>query len=358
MKVACVLTSLCLTVVLSMVVPGHGTPDPAQKQRDRREFDEIWSHRFHHFIPRRVPLSHHELIPAENRASVVPCEDLSWCYNNDDEILCIGRGTFGEVLQGRYGEFDVAVKVFPSVSSRGELNGFTNELTMFMTLARLQNVIPFVGFTLLRDRRPAIVMSLASRGCLRRMLKKRSVPLSTRLEWAADACDAIAEMHSNGYAHGDVKTGNILIGYNGDGLDPQGFIADLGAACKVEDKSRFWRSHMTCTVNYAAPEQLALTVGKSDPWDEACDTWSLGAVAISSILQKEWTPFPGNQPDAQASYYEHVCVKKNRPTLPPGKVSDTLDMVINQCLSFIPSQRPPAKLLSIALRREATLPGH
>lgn len=41
MKVACVLTSLCLTVVVSMVVPGHGTPDPAQKQRDRREFDEV-----------------------------------------------------------------------------------------------------------------------------------------------------------------------------------------------------------------------------------------------------------------------------------------------------------------------------
>ncbi|MGH9137666.1 MAG: protein kinase domain-containing protein, partial [Acidimicrobiales bacterium] len=90
-----------------------------------------------------------------------------------------------------------------------------------------------------------------------------------RLPWAdvvallAPVAEALAALHAAGWVHGDVSTGNILIGDRG------GVLADLGSAHRHDEPGA-----ATGTPGSVAPE-----VATGNPTSAASDVWSLAAVA-------------------------------------------------------------------------------
>jgi serine/threonine protein kinase len=93
---------------------------------------------------------------------------------------------------------------------------------------------------------------------------------------------ALSEMHSKGYAHRDVKLGNVLMHVN---TDNQWFIslADFGFAAKRKRKEKF--CEFIGTTLYKAPELLL-----EQPYTEKVDMWAAG-VCLYQLLTGGLHPF-------------------------------------------------------------------
>jgi serine/threonine-protein kinase len=147
-------------------------------------------------------------------------------------------------------------------------------------------------------------------------------------------CDALAEAHSHGLIHRDIKPGNIFSAERG-GVHDVVKLLDFGLAKPIEAGSESVQLTQEGSIAgsplYMSPEQA---LGDSEP-DARSDIYSLGAVAY--FLLTGVPPFDGDRPIKIILAHAHQAV------VPPSRlraeIAPDLEQVVLRCLAKNPADR-------------------
>jgi len=235
----------------------------------------------------------------------------------------LGAGGMGEVWLAEDTRLDrkVALKFLPHFASQDE-----NEKARFIQEAKAAARLSHANIAQIyeideEDGRLYIVMEYVSGGSLRDALdeaKGKSLPLEKVLTWVQQTAEGLAEAHSQGIIHRDIKPDNLMLTEKG-----QVKVTDFGLA-RLETATRLTASGTTLgTVNYMSPE---LITGKDV--DHRSDLFSLGATFYELLSGQQ--VFTGQ--DANAIYYAIL----NAPVDPLVRyrkdLPDNLERIINKLL--------------------------
>jgi serine/threonine-protein kinase len=148
------------------------------------------------------------------------------------------------------------------------------------------------------------------------------------VEYALQACEALADAHSIGIVHRDLKPSNLFVIKRLDG-SPSIKLIDFGISKITDPSAEGAAGEMTATAVmmgsplYMAPEQMA----SARDVDGRADIWSLG-ILLHTVLTG--TP-PFRAPTVMGVYEQIVAgappIRKQRPAVPEG-----LEAVILGCL--------------------------
>ena len=131
----------------------------------------------------------------------------------------------------------------------------------------------------------------------------------------ATIADGLRHLHEVGYAHADLKPGNILVGTGG-----RGTIIDLGQACRLGER----KTRIQGTPGFLAPEQAALGA-----IDERTDAFLLGATMYRCLTGR---------------YASSEMMANATPALPLRRLRSDLpadaDEIVQSCLEPAPARRP------------------
>jgi serine/threonine protein kinase len=170
---------------------------------------------------------------------------------------------------------------------------------------------------------PTLVFEFCEGGSLEDILRRHGKldPLLAA-EIFVQIADALAAIHDLGYAHGDIKPGNIL--FSRDRI-PR--LADFNSARAIATASR---SEVPYTLGYASPEQLR----DKRPSKEG-DVWSLALTIYETVTGKPLIPIE--------QYIETVVSLQGDLTVDTG--DKDLDKILSKCLKLSPKERPSMKEL-------------
>lgn len=189
-----------------------------------------------------------------------------------DSLIAVGG--LGEVWRAHRGHEVVALKRLHTHLARNDeaLRQFSVEQDLATTLPRHPNLVH--GF----DRgdvegRPYIALELIAGEDLRRLVAppitkqdaapaKVMIPRTQSLQIAIAASDAAAHLHDQGWVHGDICPGNLVI------APDRPVLIDLGVARAIGEAGAVRGTHA-----YMAPEQV-----KGEAWTRATDVFALGIV--------------------------------------------------------------------------------
>ncbi|XP_072093396.1 serine/threonine-protein kinase VIK isoform X2 [Arachis hypogaea] len=206
--------------------------------------------------------------------------------------ICIGKGSFGEILRAHWRGTPVAVKrILPALSDdRLVIQDFRHEVNLLVKL-RHPNVVQFLGAV--TDRKPLMLITEYLRGGdLHRYLKvKSSLSTSTAINFAMDIARGMAYLHSepNVIIHRDLKPRNVLLVNScADYLK----VGDFGLSKLIKVKSShdvYKMTGETGSYRYMAPE-----VFKHRRYDKKVDVFSF-AMILYEMLEGE-PPFTNLEP--------------------------------------------------------------
>ena len=175
------------------------------------------------------------------------------------------------------------------------------------------------------DGRSFIVMQYLEGETLAVRIARKPMVLKESLEVAVQLADALAEAHSRGIVHRDIKPQNIMLTTRG-----QAKLMDFGLAkvitrkplleSQAETESLTERSMIVGTVPYMSPEQV-----NGEAIDARSDVFSFGAVLYEIVTGER--AFQGNSAMATLA-----AVLTQEPKPLPSKVPDDLTKVIHRCL--------------------------
>jgi serine/threonine protein kinase len=199
----------------------------------------------------------------------------------------LGRGGFGEVRMGQYGNRAVAVKVVESKNnpflSKKEKLAIENE-TLLMSLCSHPSILQIYGCCFPDPRTAYLLMELCSLGSLWFFLTHRSQEITTSLsfEWMSDLFSALSHLHRHKILHRDVKPENIL-------LTPQLHckLTDFGLSKQLESISGSTSSTSSGSLFYMAPEvkQHCRHTHRSDVYSAGITSYQL--LSRSTQLQTD-----------------------------------------------------------------------
>ncbi len=187
-----------------------------------------------------------------------------------------------------------------------------------------------VGF---HDGAPFLVMEHLVGDDLATVLARQGpLPIQTAVEYAIQACDALAAAHAFGFVHRDVKPENLFL------IDRAGpptiKLLDFGISKAVvvdEGVSKLTGRLTLGTPRYMSPEQIRSTTMA----DHGSDLWSLGAVLYELLTGS--VAFPGESVTelcAAVLELEPLPVRDLRPDVPVA-----LCEVVSKCLEKDPANR-------------------
>lgn len=248
-------------------------------------------------------------------------------------IGTLGAGGMGEVYLAEDLKLDrrVAIKVLPaSVSSDPD------RLRRFVREARATSALNHPHIAQIyeigeEDGASFLVLEYIEGDTLRDMINRGPLPVSQVVKLALELSDALAEAHSRGIVHRDLKLENIMVTRRGHAK-----ILDFGLA-KVatpagdpHDLSITDAGAVVGTVSYMSPEQA---LGREV--DGRSDLFSLGIVLyrIASGTQ----PFSGQTATEILSNIIHVAPPPLQPDGNPA--GPELTAVILKCLEKDPGKR-------------------
>lgn len=163
----------------------------------------------------------------------------------------------------------VALKVM----TRGddwELHRLRNEFEILRQLAESSHVVKVLGKARL-GADPAIVLEWRSGGSLRQLIQRSpAVHQDFAIPIFQVLCRCVHTVHSNAYAHNDIKPSNCLL----DGTNVP-VLSDFGSASRLNKKQN---GDITGSIPYMAPERV--TSGMSTI---ATDVFSLGCTFFETL---------------------------------------------------------------------------
>lgn len=148
----------------------------------------------------------------------------------------LGEGGHGEVWLVEHDKTRER-RVFKFARNSGSLGALKREVTLFRlfldALGERPDLAPVLDWNF--DEAPYFIESpFAPQGSLLDYADSLGgiarLPLSTRLELAAQIADALAAAHSVGVLHKDLKPGNVLIHAESDASAPRAQLTDFGSA--------------------------------------------------------------------------------------------------------------------------------
>ncbi len=156
----------------------------------------------------------------------------------------------------------------------------------------------------------------------------------------AEVAEGLAHMHSKGFVHADMKTGNIMMPEGRDG-GKMAKIIDLGQSCKIGTiKVRFQGSP-----GYMAPEQAA-----KEAIVERTDIYNFGATMYRALTREyaETVLVPGQSKSRKPEQVPATIPAAERV---PGLSTDLSDLVA-ECLR-LPIEKRVDSMGKVALRLRA-----
>jgi eukaryotic-like serine/threonine-protein kinase len=150
----------------------------------------------------------------------------------------------------------------------------------------------------------------------------------------SQAARALAEAHSVGLIHRDVKPANIFLCARG-GMHDFVKVLDFGLVKEVDspDTAISAPNLVAGTPLYMAPE----TIARPDDVDAGVDIYALGCVGYYLLTGEP--PFTGS--NAIAIYHGHLHQRPPSPSERLGRqVPDDLEALVMRCLAKSPSDRP------------------
>ncbi len=178
---------------------------------------------------------------------------------------------------------------------------------------------------------PYYVMPFIEGARLDHYLKDSCPTLDGKLRVFRDLCRVVNALHARGWAHRDLKPGNILVDrYGTIRLLDFGLAKDTHALSTTDKQYTFLG-----TLGYMAPEQAS---GEAEKSDSAADVYTIGV-----LMYRELT---GEMPHADDPKPEVMLrrlreedtrpLRSFRRDLPPP-----IEILIEDCLRRDPGQRPP-----------------
>jgi len=186
-----------------------------------------------------------------------------------------------------------------------------------------------VGF---HDGAPFLVMEHLVGDDLATVLARQGpLPIQAAVEYAIQACDALAAAHAFGFVHRDVKPENLFL------LDRPGpptiKLLDFGISKAVVDEgvSKLTGVLTLGTPRYMSPEQIRSTTTA----DHGSDLWSLGAVLYELLTGT--VAFPGESVTELCAAVLETAPTPMRDLRPD--VPSALCEVVEKCLEKDPANR-------------------
>jgi CheY-like chemotaxis protein len=302
--------------------------------------------------------SRRQVRPAEPAASVVDALEsevklgavLAGRYRLDSRI---GRGNFGAVYRATHLDLDrgVAVKVLQSNLGTG-----TEAMTRFrregMAACRVKhpNAVSVLDFGITPGGVAYLVMELLEGWSLDEELNQEGVLDPRRCaEIMVPVCRALAEAHSVGIVHRDVKPANIFLHRTATAEVPK--VVDFGIAKIVGQAAVAQKltveGWILGTPAYMAPERFG-----SHGFDAKSDVYSVGVTLYQMLAGR--LPFIAEDDDPMSVVALHVrqapvALRRLDPSLPPA-----LDTLVQRTLKKRAVNRPTASELADELTRAAS----
>ncbi len=271
--------------------------------------------------------------------SVKPGDVLAGKYRVE---RVLGSGGMGYVVAARHLQLDqlVAMKFLRrNTAGLDETEATGRFLREAKAVVRLrdEHIAKVFDVGTLETGEPYIVMEYLD-GCdLSALAKQRGqIPVSEAVDYVMQACEALAEAHSIGIVHRDVKLANLFV-TRGHAGSPLVKVLDFGIS-KVNPFGETAAEHeMTRTSSmlgsprFMSPEQMR-DPRKVDP---RSDLWSLGVVLYRLVAGKP--PFEAETLGRLLSMVMHENpdpLAASRNDLPPGFAE-----VVHHCLEKDPNVR-------------------
>lgn len=281
----------------------------------------------------------------------------------------LGDGGWGSVYRGEPVDAQddpVALKFLPPArlapAQRSLLGEIVERETEFSRLADHANLIRTRAVLTLSDPGVpdldgAVVLVMdRAKTSLRELLvhgeEGRALPDAERI--LVEVCRALADMHSRGWIHGDLKPGNVLLMADGSVR-----LADFGLTARVEGTHAY--VPRIGSADYLPPEWWSERVGERGiPQRPSADVWSFGVLA-HQVLTGGLYPFPGTSPHARA-FAVQAYARGTAQLRLDDRIPSAWRELITVCLSPSPEVRSRVAITDVldgaeAIQRSGTYSG-